>query len=365
MVSPKEPPLTSLSHGGGCGCKIAPGVLAEILQSSTNLPVPPELLVGIDTADDAAVYQLTPELALIATTDFFMPIVDDPFDFGRIAATNAISDVYAMGGKPIMALAIVGMPISVLSKETIGAILSGGQAVCKEAGIPIAGGHTIDSVEPIYGLVVMGLAHPDHVRRNASAKAGDDIILSKPLGIGVLSAALKKSLLDENGYRTMIDLTTRLNKPGATLAQRAGVHAMTDITGFGLAGHLLEVARGSGLQAQVQWSSVPKIASVESLMAQGCITGASERNWSAYGHQVQLSADLPPHAQALLTDPQTSGGLLITCAKDQTSKLLRLLQTEGFEQAAVIGEMNKPARKGAGRPRQDQAAQSPALLVLS
>jgi selenide,water dikinase len=338
----QEPRLTSLSHGGGCGCKIAPGLLAEILQSTTALPVPPELLVGIDTADDAAVYQLTPDLALIATTDFFMPIVDDPFDFGRIAATNAISDIYAMGGKPIMALAIVGMPIAVLSKETIGAILAGGQSVCKEAGIPIAGGHTIDSVEPIYGLVALGLAHPDHIRRNAAGRAGDDLILSKPLGVGVLSAALKKGVLDDAGYQTMIGLTTKLNKPGALLAQRAGVHAMTDVTGFGLAGHLLEVARGSGLTARLHWSAVPRVAGVEQLIEQGCLTGASERNWAAYGQDVALAADLPATAKTLLTDPQTSGGLLISCAKDQTSGLLRLLKSEGFEQAAVIGELVKP-----------------------
>jgi selenide,water dikinase len=338
----QEPRLTSLSHGGGCGCKIAPGLLAEILQSTTALPVPPELLVGIDTADDAAVYQLTPDLALIATTDFFMPIVDDPFDFGRIAATNAISDIYAMGGKPIMALAIVGMPIAVLSKETIGAILAGGQSVCKEAGIPIAGGHTIDSVEPIYGLVALGLAHPDHIRRNAAGRAGDDLILSKPLGVGVLSAALKKGVLDDAGYQSMIGLTTKLNKPGALLAQRAGVHAMTDVTGFGLAGHLLEVARGSGLTARLHWSAVPRVAGVEQLIEQGCLTGASERNWAAYGPDVALAADLPATAKTLLTDPQTSGGLLISCAKDQTSGLLRLLKSEGFEQAAVIGELVKP-----------------------
>jgi selenide,water dikinase len=338
----QEPRLTSLSHGGGCGCKIAPGLLSEILQSTTALPVPPELLVGIDTADDAAVYQLTPDLALIATTDFFMPIVDDPFDFGRIAATNAISDIYAMGGKPIMALAIVGMPISVLSKETIGAILAGGQSVCKEAGIPIAGGHTIDSVEPIYGLVALGLAHPDHIRRNAAGRAGDDLILSKPLGVGVLSAALKKGVLDDAGYQTMIGLTTKLNKPGAVLAQRVGVHAMTDVTGFGLAGHLLEVARGSGLTARLHWSAVPRVAGVEQLIEQGCLTGASERNWAAYGQEVSLAADLPATAKSLLTDPQTSGGLLISCAKDQTNGLLRLLKSEGFDQAAVIGELVKP-----------------------
>ncbi|MBC7501256.1 MAG: selenide, water dikinase SelD, partial [Herminiimonas sp.] len=232
--------LTSFSHGGGCGCKIAPGVLSEILKNSAGFPVPKELLVGIETADDAAVYQLNDEQALIATTDFFMPIVDDPYDFGRIAATNAISDVYAMGGTPIMALALVGMPIDKLPVEVIGQVIRGGESICAEAGIPIAGGHTIDSVEPIYGLVVLGLIHPSKIKRNADAKAGDKLILGKPIGVGVLSAALKKNLLDADGYASMIANTTKLNKPGKELSELAGVHALTDVTGFGLLGHLLE-----------------------------------------------------------------------------------------------------------------------------
>src|SRR5512133_1575309 len=248
-----EPRLTSLSHGGGCGCKIAPGVLSEILKGTARMPMPKELLVGIETADDAAVYQLNDEQALIATTDFFMPIVDDPFDFGRIAATNAISDVYAMGGKPILALALVGMPINVLSTATIARILEGGESVCRAAGIPIAGGHTIDSVEAIYGLVAMGLVHPDRVKRNVGAKAGDVLVLGKPLGVGILSAALKKEKLDADGYERMIATTTRLNTPGPELAALAGVHALTDVTGFGLAGHGLELARGAGLSVQIDW----------------------------------------------------------------------------------------------------------------
>src|SRR5476651_2802197 len=209
--------LTSFSHGVGCGCKIAPGVLSEILKNSTGFPVPKELMVGIETADDAAVYKLNEEQALISTTDFFMPIVDDPVDFGRIAATNAISDVYAMGGTPIMALALVGMPINKLPIETIGQIIRGGESICAEAGIPIAGGHTIDSVEPIYGLVVLGLVHPSQVKRNAGARAGDKLVLGKPIGVGVLSAALKKDMLDADGYAAMIANTTKLNKPGKAL----------------------------------------------------------------------------------------------------------------------------------------------------
>eukprot|EP01030_Chromulinospumella_sphaerica_P024791 gene24791-24891_t len=274
--------LTSFSHGGGCGCKIAPGVLSQILKNSAGFPVPKELLVGIETSDDAAVYQLNDEQALIATTDFFMPIVDDPYDFGRIAATNAISDVYAMGGTPIMALALVGMPINKLPIETIGQIIKGGESICAEAGIPIAGGHTIDSVEPIYGLVVMGLVHPSRVKRNADAKAGDVLILGKPLGVGVLSAALKKGQLDAAGYQAMIANTTKLNKPGKALSELAGVHAMTDVTGFGLLGHLLELARGAGLEAQLKMAEVPLLPGVGQRAHDGYCTGASGRNWEGY-----------------------------------------------------------------------------------
>ena len=333
------PRLTSLSHGGGCGCKIAPGVLSEILKNSSNLPIPPQLLVGIETADDAAVYQLNDEQALIATTDFFMPIVDDPYDFGRIAATNAISDVYAMGGTPIMALGLVGMPINVLPLETIGAILRGGQDVCRDAGIPIAGGHTIDSVEPIYGLVVMGLVHPSRVKKNSGARAGDVLVLGKPLGIGILSAALKKEVLPAEGYARMIALTTQLNKPGIALAQLEGVHALTDITGFGLAGHGLELARGAGLQARLEWSRIPLIAGARELAAQGCITGASGRNWASYGKEITLPSSFAEVDRALLSDPQTSGGLLVSCSPDAAAEVMAIFQAQGFGEAAVIGEV--------------------------
>jgi len=333
------PRLTSLSHGGGCGCKIAPGVLSEILKNSSNLPIPKQLLVGIETADDAAVYQLNDEQALIATTDFFMPIVDDPYDFGRIAATNAISDVYAMGGTPIMALGLVGMPINVLPLETIGAILRGGQDVCRDAGIPIAGGHTIDSVEPIYGLVVLGLVHPSRVKKNSGAQAGDVLILGKPLGIGILSAALKKETLSTEGYARMIALTTQLNKPGIALAQLEGVHALTDITGFGLAGHSLELARGAGVQLRFDWSRTPLIAGVRELAAQGCITGASGRNWASYGNEITLPAGFSDVDRALLCDPQTSGGLLVSCSADSAAEVLALFHAQGFADAAVIGEV--------------------------
>ena len=342
MTTPNTPPdirLTSFSHGGGCGCKIAPGVLSEILRSSGGLPMPPELLVGIETADDAAVYQLNDDQALIATTDFFMPIVDDPFDFGRIAATNAISDVYAMGGRPIMALALVAMPVNQLPLAVIGRVMEGGQAVCRAAGIPIAGGHTIDSVEPIYGLVVMGLAHPSKIRRNRDARAGDVLVLGKPLGVGVLSAALKKGQLADDGYARLIDTTTRLNTPGMALAALDGVHALTDVTGFGIAGHTLELARGAGLRAVLDWSALPLLPGVAALAGQGHVTGASRRNWEGYGAEVQLDAGLPAIAQALLTDPQTSGGLLVSCAPQAVDAVLRIFREQGFGEAAVVGRM--------------------------
>jgi selenide,water dikinase len=331
--------LTSFSHGGGCGCKIAPGILSEILKKSSGFPVPKELLVGIETADDAAVYKLNDEQALIATTDFFMPIVDDPYDFGRIAATNAISDVYAMGGTPIMALALVAMPINQLPVEVIGEIIRGGESICAEAGIPIAGGHTIDSVEPIYGLVVMGLVHPDKLKRNADAKPGDKLILGKPLGVGVLSAALKKDALDAAGYAAMIANTTKLNKPGKSLSALPGVHALTDVTGFGLLGHTLELARGAKLTAKLDMNRVPLLPNVRQLAESGYVTGASGRNWAGYGHDVVLADGVTPVQQMLLTDPQTSGGLLVSCDAGAVDEVLALFHREGFTDAAVIGEM--------------------------
>ena len=340
MATTPSPRLTSLSHGGGCGCKIAPGVLSDILRSSGAAGfVPPQLLVGIETSDDAAVYRLNDEQALVATTDFFMPIVDDPYEFGRIAATNALSDVYAMGGTPIMALALVAMPVNQLPLEVIGAIVRGGQDVCRAAGIPIAGGHTIDSVEPIYGLVAMGLVHPDRVRRNADARPGDVLVLGKPLGVGVYSAALKKEQLGDAHYREMIANTTRLNTPGPLLAALPGVHAITDVTGFGLAGHALEMARGAGVTVHIDWARVPLLPGVEQLAAQGFVTGASGRNWAGYGAGVVLAPGLPATAQSLVTDPQTSGGLLVACTSDTVQQVLDTFAQEGFAHAAVVGRV--------------------------
>ncbi len=343
MNAPNEiksiPRLTSLSHGGGCGCKIAPGVLQQIISRSDHPLLPKALLVGIETSDDAAVYQINEHQAIVATTDFFMPIVDDPFDFGRIAATNAISDVYAMGGTPLFALALVGMPVNTLPLETIKAILNGGESVCREAGIPIAGGHTIDSVEPIYGLVAIGLVDPKNLKRNAGARPGDKLVLGKPLGVGILSAALKKEKLDSAGYAAMIASTTRLNTPGIKLGAMEAVHALTDVTGFGLLGHLLEICRGSAAGAQIEFATLPIIPNVMSLAREGNVTGASGRNWAGYGRDVTLQAPLGQVEQNLLTDPQTSGGLLVACAPEAVDAVLAVFAAEGFADAAVIGEM--------------------------
>ncbi|CAM8645572.1 SelD Selenophosphate synthase [Burkholderiales bacterium] len=336
--------LTELAHGGGCGCKIAPAILSEILAKMPLGVVAKELLVGTETSDDAAVWRLNDSQALVATTDFFMPVVDDPFEFGRIAATNAISDIYAMGATPIFALALVGMPIQVLSKETIGRILEGGQSVCTQAGIPIAGGHTIDSVEPIYGLVALGIAHPDHIRRNRDAQAGDVLILGKGLGVGIYSAALKKEKLSPQHYKEMIQSTTQLNTVGAQLGGDSSVHALTDITGFGLAGHLLEIARGSDLDAVVSALALPVLPGVKELIAQGHFTGASTRNWEGYGNAVAIAPELPDEIKTLITDPQTSGGLLACVAPDAADRVLNQFKAAGFSYARAIGHMAK--RKG-------------------
>jgi len=346
MEHASGPRLTSLSHGGGCGCKIAPGILSEILRGSAAMPVPEALLVGIETADDAAVYRLNDTQALVATTDFFMPIVDDPYDFGRIAATNAISDVYAMGGTPIMALALVAMPINVLSAETIARVLEGGADVCRAARIPIAGGHSIDSVEPIYGLVALGLVHPDKVRRNGDAVPGDVLVLGKPLGVGVLSAALKKAALDDAGYAALIAATTKPNVAGPELADVPGVHAMTDVTGFGLAGHALELSRASGHAVTLDWAAVPLLPNVRAMADGGHVTGASGRNWASYGAEVQLPDGFPQTDLALLSDPQTSGGLLVSCSADSASAVLEVFARHGFTDAAVVGAITERGTHG-------------------
>jgi selenide,water dikinase len=344
-MSDKSIKLTQFSHGGGCGCKIAPAVLTQLLADTPLRVMPKELIVGTETSDDAAVYQLNEEQAIVATTDFFTPIVDDPYDFGRIAATNAISDIYAMGGRPIMALAVVGMPLDKLPMEVIRSILAGGESVCAEAGIPIAGGHSIDVLEPIYGLVALGLVHPKRVKRNSGAKAGDVLILGKPLGVGILSAALKKGLLTPDGYATMIRHTTKLNTPGTRLAEMDGVHALTDVTGFGLAGHLLEICRGSQLAASVRFADLPLIPEAVGFVKEGISTGASTRNWNGYGAEVALPAGAPEWQQKLVTDPQTSGGLLVACAPETAPAVLAELHGAGFAEACAIGRLE------AGAPR--------------
>ncbi|MDD0815404.1 selenide, water dikinase SelD [Curvibacter sp. HBC28] len=346
-MSTSFPALTQFSHGGGCGCKIAPGLLSEILSRAPRGLMPAELMVGLETSDDAAVYRLNDEQALVATTDFFTPIVDDPRDFGRIAATNALSDIYAMGGTPILALALVGMPIAKLSAETIGEVLAGGAEVCRAAGIPIAGGHSIDLLEPIYGLVALGLVHPERVRRNADAQPNDVLILGKPLGVGILSAALKKGVLDAAGYAEMLAHTTQLNRVGSRLGGLAGVHAMTDVTGFGLTGHLLEVCRGSGLSAQVTLADLPVIEAAAHWARQGVVTGASARNWASYGSDVVWPDGAAPWQQALVSDPQTSGGLLVSCTAESAPAVLAAFHDDGFAQARVIGDLQALANGAA------------------
>ncbi len=347
MNAPDSLPLrlTSFSHGGGCGCKIAPGVLQQIIAKAGPSILPAQLLVGIETADDAAVYRINDTQAIVATTDFFMPIVDDPFDFGAIAATNAISDVYAMGGTPLFALALVGMPVNQLPLDTIRKVLQGGESICNKAGIPIAGGHTIDSVEPIYGLVAIGLVDPKNLKRNAGARPGDRLILGKPLGVGVYSAALKKDKLSAEGYAAMIASTTQLNTPGIALGRLPTVHALTDVTGFGLLGHLLEICKASSTGATIDFSRIPLHPGTLELARAGYFTGASGRNWGGYGGDVDLSPALGEAEQALLTDPQTSGGLLVACAPDAVDDVLSVFRAEGFAAAAVIGDVT------AGAPR--------------
>jgi selenide, water dikinase len=331
--------LTSLAHGGGCGCKLAPSVLQELLIDHPAVNPYRQLLVGIETGDDAAVWQLDDGTCVIATTDFFMPIVDDPYDFGRIAATNAISDVYAMGGKPIMALAILGMPVDKVPTDVVREILRGGTAACAAAGIPVAGGHSIDAPEPIYGLVAIGICRAQDVRRNADARAGDALILTKPLGVGIYSAALKKGVLGPEAYAEMIASTTLLNRIGTDLAKDAAVHAITDVTGFGLLGHALEMARGSKLSLVVRADDLPLLADAAMLAQQGLGTGASARNWASYGEAVILPPGLPDWRRQLLTDPQTSGGLLIACSSDRAENILQAAVESGCRGARRVGRV--------------------------
>ncbi|MFG1463231.1 selenide, water dikinase SelD [Xanthobacter sp. DSM 24535] len=331
--------LTSLAHGGGCGCKLAPSVLQELLGGQPMAQPFAKLLVGTETGDDAAVWDLDGETCIVATTDFFMPVVDNPDHFGRIAATNAISDVYAMGGTPIMALAILGMPLGKVEPQMVREILQGGSAVCAAAGIPVAGGHSIDTGEPIYGLAVIGTVRKNQIRRNSDAKPGDALILTKALGIGIYSAAFKKEALSPDGYEEMIASTTLLNRVGATLAQDDAVHGITDVTGFGLLGHALEMARGSQVRVRLDMASLPVLAHAEALVRQGFVTGASHRNWASYQDGIDLPAGLEEWQRHLLTDPQTSGGLLVSVAQEEADRLLAQIVEAGYPAARRIGRI--------------------------
>ena len=330
--------LTALAHGGGCGCKLSPGVLRELLAEQPAAAPFANLLVGTETGDDAAVWRLDDETCIVATTDFFMPMVDDAFDFGRIAATNALSDIYAMGGKPIFALAVLGMPINSMPTSMIREILRGGAAMAAEAGIPVAGGHSIDSPEPIYGLAVVGLVSTKALRRNSEARPGDALILTKPIGVGIYSAAIKKGALSDDGYREMLGFMTRLNVVGAELARMKDVHAMTDVTGFGLLGHALEMARGAGVTVRLRLDDVPLLDEAEGLVRAAYFTGASERNWSSYGDAVELPVGIEDWRRRLLTDPQTSGGLLVACDADAATGICSRIR-EGDPRAAIIGSV--------------------------
>ncbi|WP_371348090.1 selenide, water dikinase SelD [Ancylobacter sp. IITR112] len=329
--------LTSLAHGGGCGCKLAPAVLRELLAEQPASAGFTRLLVGTETGDDAAVYQLNDDTCLIATTDFFMPMVDDPYVFGRIAATNAISDVYAMGGTPLLALAILGMPLGRLEPAIVREILKGGASIAAEAGIPVAGGHSIDAPEPIYGLAVIGTARPDEIRRNSTARAGDVLILTKPLGVGIYSAAFKKEKLPPAAYDEMVAAMTTLNRIGNALGREAAVHAVTDVTGFGILGHGLEVARGSGLGLEIEAAALPVLTEARALAQAGFVTGASHRNWASYGEGVRLPEGMAEAERHLLTDPQTSGGLLVAVAPEAAERVLSEIRAAGFPRAARIG----------------------------
>lgn len=314
-------------------------MLGEILKQSPLASAFPDLLVGTETSDDAAVYRLNDRQAIVATTDFFVPIVDDPYDFGRIAATNAISDVYAMGARPIFALALLGVPMKNFPREAMQSIVAGGHAVCDAAGIPIAGGHSIDSPEPFYGLVALGLIQPDLVKRNDQARAGDVLILGKGLGIGIMGAALKKGELKDKAYRQMLETATQLNTPGIRLSEMPDVHALTDVTGFGLLGHLLEICRGSRLRGDIEFDRLPILSAARHLAEQGYATGASERNWESCARDVTLPKGMADWKRKLLCDPQTSGGLLVACTAESAGQVLSIFQAQGFKYAREIGQL--------------------------
>jgi len=339
--------LTQYSHGAGCGCKIAPKVLDEILQSSLSTPEYTKLLVGNSSRDDAAAYDLGNGMALISTTDFFMPIVDDAFDFGRIASANAISDVYAMGGKPILAIAILGWPVEKLPADLAQKVLEGSRTICAEAGIPLAGGHSIDSPEPIFGLAVSGLVEIKNLKKNNTAKSGDLIFLTKPLGAGILSTAQKRGMLKDEHQQVMIGQLTRLNSIGEALGKIAGVTAMTDVTGFGLLGHLIEMAEGSGLSAEISYGTVPVAEGVKEYLSQRIVPDATYRNWNSYSAKVGFEKGVNVmEAFNLLPDPQTNGGLLIAVKEESLDEVKQLLSANGLtEFTTPIGRFTEAGEK--------------------
>jgi selenide,water dikinase len=339
--------LTQYSHGAGCGCKISPKVLDEILKTNLALPDNDKLIVGNHSKDDAAVYDIGNGMGLISTTDFFMPIVDDPFDFGRIAAANSISDVYAMGGKPLMAIAILGWPVEKLPADIARQVIEGGRSVCMEAGIPLAGGHSIDSPEPIFGLAVTGMIPLKDLKKNDTAKEGDLLFLTKPLGVGVLSTAQKRGVLKEEHLGAMIRQLTSLNRIGEELGKISEVNAMTDITGFGLLGHLNEMTEGSGTGATIYYSKLPVQEGVREYIAQRIFPDATTRNWSSYGDKVKFEKGVNVmEAFTLLPDPQTNGGLLISIAPEGVEKLRELFRSWGLnDHLAEIGIMTAPGEK--------------------
>jgi len=341
--------LTALAHGGGCGCKLSPAVLRELLDGQMAASGFGDLLVGNAGSDDAAVWALDDERCIVATTDFFMPVVDDPFDFGRIAATNAISDIYAMGARPLFALAILGMPLGKVDTATVRQILAGGAAIGRDAGIPIAGGHSIDSAEPIYGLAVIGEVTRAHLKTNSGARAGDALILTKPLGIGIYSATLKRGELAPQDYADMIAATTRLNMIGTQLGTTSEVHAITDVTGFGLLGHALEMARASGAMLAIKSADVPLLPRAGEWAKGGQVTGASARNWASVADGIELSSRLQPWQRDLLTDPQTSGGLLVAVDGKAAPDVLATIRAQGFAEAAIIGHAESLAAAAAAR----------------
>jgi selenide,water dikinase len=335
--------LTQYSHGAGCGCKIAPKVLEDILSTNLSLPDNKKLLVGNSSKDDAAVYDLGNGMALISTTDFFMPIVDDPFEFGRIASANAISDVYAMGGKPIVAIAILGWPINVLPPAIAQKVIEGSKSICAEAGIPLAGGHSIDSVEPIFGLAVNGLVGINNLKKNNTAKEGDVIFLTKPLGVGILTTAEKKGILKGEHKGIAAKQMMQLNKTGEILGSIKGVNAMTDVTGFGLLGHLVEMAEGSGLSAVIDFEKVPLIIDdLKNYIDQKCVPGGTTRNWDSYGDKI---ANISDYQKTILADPQTNGGLLIAVEENSIEKVKQILSKEGIGFIKPVGRFIKSEEK--------------------